>query len=172
MRILALITGLTISIFCSTVQAEPKGTESLGIFLYGDSAIADFTSKDDSDPVAYRYEHTRCRIYDYYQECETWSCEPNGSVNLSQNFSCVLVSKYACDVGIDCDEDSSVNTKLGSSDLKAILGKDDTTTGAPTCYSVSECNIMISDCISVGGDFVPGTYDPKTGAPSAGYCRL
>lgn len=172
MKTLVLMAGFATSIACSAALAESTGKESLGMMVYGDKAIADFTSKTNNDPSIYTYQHTRCRIYDYYEECEVWDCKPSGSVNLSQNLSCVLVSKYACDVGIDCDSDSSAKIPLGSSNFKSNFDGDGKTTGAPTCYSVSECNIMISDCISVGGDFVPGTYDPKTGAPSAGYCRL
>jgi hypothetical protein len=40
------------------------------------------------------------------------------------------------------------------------------------CYSIQECNQMISDCISVGGTFEPGTHDPYTGAVNNGRCRL
>ena len=40
------------------------------------------------------------------------------------------------------------------------------------CWTVSECNQMISDCISVGGDFNTGITDIDTGATSEGSCSL
>lgn len=40
------------------------------------------------------------------------------------------------------------------------------------CWTVSECNQMISDCISVGGSFHTGITDMDTGAPSEGSCTL
>ncbi len=40
------------------------------------------------------------------------------------------------------------------------------------CWTVAECNDMISDCISVGGSFHSGIRDHKTGATSEGSCTL
>tara|TARA_R110002111_G_scaffold54777_9_gene94499 strand:- start:1855 stop:2166 length:312 start_codon:yes stop_codon:yes gene_type:complete len=40
------------------------------------------------------------------------------------------------------------------------------------CWTVSECNQMISDCISVNGSFRSGITDHKTGATSEGSCTL
>jgi len=40
------------------------------------------------------------------------------------------------------------------------------------CWTISQCNQMISDCISVGGQFRTGITDHKTGATSEGSCTL
>lgn len=40
------------------------------------------------------------------------------------------------------------------------------------CWTISECNQMISDCISVGGNFNTGITDIDTGATSEGSCHL
>ena len=161
----ALLPGLTL--------AGEKESASIGLMIYGaDSAINDFKSNEDTDPVVHTYTHTHCTTHDYYQECDVWECEPSGSVHLGQNFSCALVDKYACDVGIDCDSDLSPRTRGSIDGFKSEGPRGADMQYTPMCHSVSECNDMISDCISVGGDFVPGTEDPNTSAPNAGYCRL
>lgn len=40
------------------------------------------------------------------------------------------------------------------------------------CWTVSECNQMISDCYSVGGSFRTGITTYDTGATSEGSCTL
>lgn len=40
------------------------------------------------------------------------------------------------------------------------------------CWTIAECNQMISDCISVGGHFRHGITDHNTGATSEGSCTL
>jgi hypothetical protein len=40
------------------------------------------------------------------------------------------------------------------------------------CWTIAECNEMISDCISVGGHFRHGITDHNTGATSEGSCTL
>ncbi|AEG01751.1 hypothetical protein [Methylomonas methanica] len=166
-----LIAMITALVFPVLTSAETTDKTKLDLVVIGDSAkIDDLAIKESTEKTVYRHTHTRCAIHEYYHECEVWSCASSGSTNLTQNLSCVLVDKYACDVGVDCEGDQRSSTYQGSNTFGSKGGDD--TGGVPYCWSVSECNQMISDCISVGGEFVEGTTDPKTGAPNAGYCRL
>ncbi|MBK1723095.1 hypothetical protein CKO23_12655 [Thiocystis violacea] len=74
--------------------------------FYPSSAARNKTLKSAGDDEETHSIHTHCEDVgggSGVMECESWNCSYNGNCcSLYQEFSCFLVEKWACDIGIDC----------------------------------------------------------------------